>query len=73
MQKEPLVAVGAATSLVAAVIAVLVAFGVPMTGAQTEAILALVAVAGPIVLAALARSRVYSPASVEAIRAERAE
>jgi hypothetical protein len=61
MQSEPAVTIGAVTTLIASAIALLVAFGVDITGAQRDAILAFVAAAGPLVSALLIRRRV-SPA-----------
>jgi purine-cytosine permease-like protein len=61
---EPALSVGAVAAAVGAVLTLLVAFGVDLTEAQTEAILGVVLVAGPLVLAAITRSKVYSPSSV---------
>ncbi|MBM0275313.1 hypothetical protein [Micromonospora tarensis] len=61
---EPLFTVGALTAAVTAVLALLVAFGLPVSDDQQAAILGVVAVAGPLVVAALARGRVYAPATV---------
>lgn len=47
-----------AVSLVAAILGVLVAFGVPLTEDQRESLLALVAIAGPILTGAVIRSQV---------------
>ena len=56
--REPAVIVGMITSLAAAVIACLVAFGLPLTDDQVQALLGLVAVVGPIVAAVITRGKV---------------
>jgi len=56
--REPLLKRSAAVAVVSALIAVLVAFGLPITAEQTNAILGLVAVVAPIVLAYWARRNV---------------
>lgn len=61
---EPSLAVGAVTATVAAILAVLAAFGLSLTEAQHDAVLVLVAAAAPMVAAWFTRKRVYSPASV---------
>lgn len=61
---EPAVTVGAVAAAVGAVLTLLIAFGVNLSEAQTEAILGVVLVAGPLVLAAITRGRVWSPATV---------
>lgn len=68
MSKEPVLV----TNLIAAVIAVLVAFQVPVTPDQQKAILTLVAAIVAIYAAAagVARSRVYSPRTVRRMMAE---
>lgn len=58
MSREPLVTVGVITAFVAAVFAVLVSFGVPVTDEQQNAILSLIAVVAPIAVALLARPKV---------------
>lgn len=58
MTREPLVTVGTITGAVTAVIALLVAFGFDLTAEQQTAILAVVAVAAPFVVAAATRSKV---------------
>lgn len=61
IQSEPVVSAAAISALVGAVIGVLVAFGVPVSGDQADAILNLVAVLAPavsmLVGAAIARSK----------------
>jgi nitrate/nitrite transporter NarK len=68
---EPLFTVGSITAGVTAVIAVLVAFGLPISDGQQSAILGVVAVAAPLAVAALARRRVYAPATVSRLLAGR--
>lgn len=58
MKNEPVVTVATITALVAALIALVVAFGVPLTEDQKTAILSLVTVAAPIVVAVVARRHV---------------
>lgn len=58
MQNEPVVTVAAVTAVVAAIIGLLVAFGVDLSDDQQKAILALVAVAGPVVAGLVTRSKV---------------
>lgn len=62
---EPLWSVGGVTAAVTAVLAVVTAFGLPLTDAQQAAILGLVAVVAPLVVALIGRTRVYAPATVE--------
>jgi hypothetical protein len=65
--KEPLVNPTVITAAVAALIDVIVAFGVDLTDAQTTAILAFVPIAALIVLAVWARRKVFSPATARAM------
>ncbi len=58
MSSEPLVTVASITAGVAAIIALLVSFGIPVTPEQQTAILGVVAVVAPIVVALVARGRV---------------
>lgn len=58
MHNEPVLNVGSITALVAAVIALLAAFGLPLSPEQVQAVLGVVAVAGPIVAALIARRKV---------------
>lgn len=55
---EPAITAGSITALVTAVIALLVAFGVPLTDLEREAILGLVAVLAPLAVALLVRPHV---------------
>lgn len=71
MDEEPLVTVGTGTAAASAVLALLVSFAVPVNDAQQAAILGVVAVAAPLVVAWVARRRVYSPATVEQIKADK--
>jgi len=61
---EPLFSVGTITAAATAVIAALVAFGLPVTDDQQAAILGVVGVIAPIVVAVWGRRRVYAPATV---------
>jgi hypothetical protein len=68
---EPALAAGSLTALVAAAIAVAVAFGAPITAQQREAILSLVAVVAPIAVALLVRPHVVPVAHImEAVAEE---
>ena len=58
MKTEPLVSIGSITAAATALIALLVAFGAPLTEEQQIAILGVVAVAAPIAVAIAARPRV---------------
>lgn len=58
MKNEPLVTVASITALVAAALALLVSFGLNLSGDQQTAILGFVAVAAPLVVAGVARSKV---------------
>lgn len=58
MKSEPVLTVASLTSLVTALVALLVAFGVPLSDDQQKALLGLAAVVAPIVAAAIARRRV---------------
>lgn len=64
MSSEPLVTVASITAGVAAIIALLVSFGVPVTPEQQTAILGVVAVVAPIVVAFVARGHVTPNARV---------
>lgn len=63
---EPLLAVGALSAAAAAIIAVVVAFFTPVSDDQQSAILGLVAVLAPFIVALAGRAKVWSPASVRA-------
>jgi FtsH-binding integral membrane protein len=58
MNREPVISVAAITSLVAAAITLVTAFGLPLTPVQTQAILSFVAIAAPLVAAYFQRRRV---------------
>lgn len=58
MSNEPAVTVASVTAVVAALIGLLVAFGLDVSKEQTAAILGLVAVAGPIVAGLVTRTKV---------------
>ena len=67
MKNEPAITIGTISAAVAAILALLVAFGLDLTEVQTGAILAVVAAVGPIVGAVITRARV-SPAGKYADR-----
>lgn len=69
MKKEPLVTVAAIAAVVAALLSVLVAFGIDLTRAQSTSILGAVGVIAPLVVAWPARGEVASPWTVEKIKA----
>lgn len=64
MKHQPLITAGLVTSLATAVIGVLVAFGVPMTKDQQAAVLVLVGVVAPLIVAAAAWRKVTPSAEV---------
>lgn len=67
---EPLVTTGTITAVVTALIALFVAFGLPVSDDQQAAILGVVAVVAPFVVAFVGRRRVYSPRTVAQLRRE---
>lgn len=73
MDKEPVVTVSTLTAVVAAVLALIAAFGVDLTQAQTVAILGLDAVLAPLVVGFVARRWAYSPATVRTILTKAAD
>lgn len=66
MNTEPAWTVGSITAAVSALVGLLVAFGLPITDGQQNAILAFVGVAAPLVVAWLVRSRVVPSSQVVA-------
>lgn len=58
MNREPLVTAATITGLIAAVIALIVAFGIDVSQEQTAAILGLAAIVAPLVVAATTRGKV---------------
>ena len=62
--REPLAPVAALVGGVGAVCALLVAFGVHLSRDQVAAILGVVAAVGPLLVWAVGRRRVFSPATV---------
>lgn len=67
---EPLWSVGGITAAVTAVLALVTAFGLPLTDAQQAAILGVAAVAAPLVVALVGRGKVFSPATVARLTRE---
>lgn len=65
MRTEPALIVSAITAAAAAILALLAAFGLDLTGDQQTAILGVLTVLGPLVAGAITRGKVFSPASVE--------
>jgi hypothetical protein len=61
---EPLITVGSITSAVTAVIALVVSFGLHVTNDQQSAVLGVIAVVAPFLVALVGRGKVFSPASV---------
>ena len=64
---EPAITAGGLCALAAALLAVLAAFGLPITPDQQKAILGLVAVIAPIVVALLIRPHVTPQAHIDAV------
>ncbi len=61
---EPALAVGGVTAVVGAVLALLVAFGLNLTAAQTAAVLGATTALAPLASGWFTRGRVYSPQTV---------
>lgn len=59
--RDPSSLYGSVSTLVAAAITLLVAFGLPVSPDQAAAVLGFVAVLGPVVTAALIRRKAYAP------------
>ena len=66
IKSEPAVVIGTVTTAVAAILAVLVAFGIDLSQGQQVAILGVIAGVGPLVVAFLTRSKVAPIATVVA-------
>jgi len=66
MKREPLFTVATITAAVTAVLALLAAFGLDLTGDQRTAILGVVAVLAPLVVATIARGQVTPAGDVVA-------
>jgi hypothetical protein len=64
--QEPLLTVGTITAATTAILALVVALGLPVSNDTQAAILGVVAVVAPLVLALLARRTVWAPATVRA-------
>lgn len=65
--REPLLSTGTVTAVVSGIIALGVAFGLNLSDDQRGAILTIVGVLAPIVVAVIARNKVFSPATVRDI------
>jgi len=70
MNSEPATIVGTITGIAAAVVTLVVVFGLALTVAQQAAILGLVAVVAPVLSGIITRSKVYSPDSAARIAQE---
>lgn len=66
MNKEPLITVGTITAIATAVVALLVAFSIPLTQPQQAAILGVVAVLAPIIVMLVTRPQVTPNVKVAA-------
>ena len=64
MKYEPLISISSIVAGATAIVALLVAFGVPLTEDQKVAILGLVGVVAPVIVALVARGRVTPNAAV---------
>ncbi len=64
-EKEPVITAGAIVSLVTAVLALVVAFGAPLTPEQREGIIGVVAAVAPFALALVVRPNVTPNSEVE--------
>ncbi len=64
LPSEPVLTAGAIGSVTTSIIAVMVAFAFPLTDDQQVAILGLVTVLAPLVMAVIHRRTVYAPESV---------
>lgn len=64
MKREPVLTISSITSLIAAVLTLLVVFGVKLNGEQQSAILGVAAIAAPLVVALVSRPRVTPVAPV---------
>lgn len=68
---QPLLSVGTITAVGSALIAALVAFGLKISDDQQSAVLAVIGVLAPIVVALWGRRKVYAPATVARLLAAR--
>lgn len=65
--REPLLSVGTFTAAAAAIVGAAVVFGVDLSPEQTGAILALIGVVAPLVVAFVGRLKVFAPATVRSM------
>lgn len=72
-KREPLLTIAGVTAGVTATITLLVSFGVNVTDEQQIAILSIVAVGAPVLVAVVGRTKVYSPATVAELEEAAAE
>ncbi len=68
MKSEPLLTTGTVIAVVAVVVALMVAFGVELTEAQTQAILGAAAVLAPLLVGVIARGKVTPTGDVAVAR-----
>lgn len=68
MNREPSVIIGAISAAVAAVLVLVVSFGLHITDDQQSAILGVIGPVGLLIAAAVIRGRVYAPATVARLR-----
>ena len=66
-EREPVLIIGLISTAVAAVIALLVAFGIDLSSGQQVAILGVIAGVGPLAAAVIARTKVIPVATVVAV------
>lgn len=69
--EEPALTVGAITAFASAVLSALVIFGLDISDAKVQAVLAIVTIAAPLVAAWFTRKKVFSPATVARLLARR--
>lgn len=64
--REPLLTVGLITTVAAAILAMAVSFGLPISDDQQAKLLALILVVAPLIVMAVGRARVWAPSTVRA-------
>jgi hypothetical protein len=70
--QEPLLSVGTVVSITTGIVAVAVAFGLPLNDVQQGTILALIGFTAPLIVAFIARGKVWAPRTVRALAVEAA-
>lgn len=71
ISNEPVLTAGVIASIVSALLTLFLAFGVPLTPDQSEAILGLVAVVAPLAVAIVGRRYSFGPETVRRERRQR--